>query len=371
LNEPTEGIPMKLKLAATTALAALAAFAVPARADLNVGDAAPKLEVKEFVKGEPIKALEKDNVYVVEFWATWCGPCRATIPHLTELQKKHKDVKFIGVSVWEQDQEGVVPFVKEMGDKMEYRVAMDSIPEGKDADDGAMATNWMKAADQGGIPTAFIVNKDLKVVWIGHPAEIDEPLEKVVEGKFDVATAVAEAKKAKEEQAKLAKIQGKLQEAIQSEDPKKILAAIDEVVKEVPSIEPRLAALKFNALIQTGDDDAALAAGKKLLEGEAGENASALNFIAWTIVDPDNKVKPGPKLLAFALETAQKGDKLEDGKSPFLADTLGRAYFASGDVAKAVETQKRAVELAKGTELEDDDSIKDRLEEYQKAAAGK
>src|SRR5690349_21602113 len=105
------------KLVATTALALLAGLATPAaRADvLGIGDAAPKLEVKEFVKGEPIKALEPGSVYVVEFWATWCGPCRATIPHLTELQKKHGDVKFIGVSVWEQDQAAVKPFVKEMG----------------------------------------------------------------------------------------------------------------------------------------------------------------------------------------------------------------------------------------------------------------
>ncbi|WP_337177774.1 TlpA disulfide reductase family protein [Paludisphaera sp.] len=362
---------MKLKLAATTALAALAAFAVPARADLTVGDAAPKLEVKEFIKGEPIKALEPGSIYVVEFWATWCGPCRATIPHLSELQKKHKDVKFIGVSVWEQDQEAIAPFVKEMGDKMDYRVAVDSIPEGKEADDGAMATNWMKAAGQNGIPAAFIVNQDLKVVWIGHPAEIDEPLEKVVSGDWDLATAVAEAKKAKEEQEKLTKIQGKLQKALQSEDPKQILEVIAEVAKEVPSIEPRLAPMKFGALVQTGAEDEALATGKKLLEGEAGENPGALNFIAWAIVDPDNKAKPGAKLVAFALESAKKGDELEDGKSPFLADTLARAYFVSGDIAKAVETQQRAVDLAKGTELEDDDTLKDRLEEYKKAAAGK
>lgn len=362
---------MKFKFAATTALAALAALAAPARADLNVGDAAPKLEVKEFIKGEPIKALEAGDTYVVEFWATWCGPCRATIPHLTDLQKKHKDVKFIGVSVWEQDQDLVEPFVKEMGDKMDYRVARDSIAEGKEADDGAMATNWMKAAGQNGIPAAFIVNKDLKIVWIGHPGEIDEPLEKVVNGSWDLETAVAEAKKAKEAQAKMAKLQAKLQSAMQSEDPKKVLAAIDEIAKEVPDVEERLSGLKFGALVQAGEEDKALALGKELLEGEAGENASALNFVAWAIVDPENKVKPGPKLLAFALETAKRGDEQEKGKSPFLADTLARSYFVSGDVAKAVETQKRALELAKGTDLEEDGSLKERLEEYEKAAAAK
>src|SRR5947207_6844570 len=103
------------------ALAVLARTTAAARADeLSVGDPAPKLEVKEFVKGDPVKSLEKGKVYVVEFWATWCGPCRATIPHLTELQKKHKDVTFIGVSVFERERDAakVKPFVAEMGEKM-------------------------------------------------------------------------------------------------------------------------------------------------------------------------------------------------------------------------------------------------------------
>src|SRR5437868_2205978 len=99
-------------------LAVLAGWVAGASADapLGVGDPAPKLEVKEFVKGEPVVRLEKGKTYVVEFWATWCGPCRATIPHLTELQKKYKDITFIGVSVWEREPGAVKPFVAEMGD---------------------------------------------------------------------------------------------------------------------------------------------------------------------------------------------------------------------------------------------------------------
>src|SRR5437588_12539911 len=82
---------MRRVLAAGLALV-LAAPAARADGTLSVGDPAPKLQVKEFVKGDPVKELEKGKVYVVEFWATWCGPCRATIPHLTELAKEHKDV---------------------------------------------------------------------------------------------------------------------------------------------------------------------------------------------------------------------------------------------------------------------------------------
>ncbi len=172
------------------------AVALPADAQsLSIGDPAPKLEVKSFVKGEPVTKFEPGKVYVVEFWATWCGPCKASIPHLTELQKKNPGVSFIGVSVLEQQPEGVKPFVDEMGDKMAYRVAMDAVDEKAEGDQGAMARNWLKAAGQNGIPSAFVVNGGGKIAWIGHPMEMDKPLQKIVSGAWDLKAAREELRK--------------------------------------------------------------------------------------------------------------------------------------------------------------------------------
>ena len=55
----------------------------------QIGCIAPKLEGLEWVKGDPVR-MQKGSIYVVEFWATWCGPCIRGIPHLTELQQKYK-----------------------------------------------------------------------------------------------------------------------------------------------------------------------------------------------------------------------------------------------------------------------------------------
>ena len=173
-----------------TILAAVAACLISAgtRADevLNIGDPAPKLAVSSWVKGEKVDGFEPGKTYVVEFWATWCGPCRVSIPHLTEQAHKYKDkgVRFIGVDIWENDTSLVKPFVTEMGDKMDYSVALDTIPAAGKPMDGAMAKTWMSAAEEHGIPTAFII-RDGKIAWIGHPIEMDQPLAKVLDGTWD------------------------------------------------------------------------------------------------------------------------------------------------------------------------------------------
>lgn len=191
-----------------------------ARAELAVGDAAPTLKVAKWVKGKPV-SLAKGKVHVVEFWATWCGPCKTSIPHLTELAKKFQGkADFTGVSVWEsnprapltmpQITEKVNKFVTAMGPKMDYSVAIDDLPE-----KGTMATGWMAASGSDGIPTAFIVDKAGKVAWIGHPMKMEEPLAKIVEGKWDIAAEKQRAAEAKvvaeKEEAQQKEIMGKLQ----------------------------------------------------------------------------------------------------------------------------------------------------------------
>jgi thiol-disulfide isomerase/thioredoxin len=359
---------MRSRFVAVAAAWLMIAAAAVRGEGLSVGDAAPKLAVKEFVKGEKVDKFAKGKIYVVEFWATWCGPCRVTIPHLTELQKKHKAVTFIGVSVFERQPEKVKPFVEEMGDKMDYRVAMDDVPAMGTANDGFMAKNWMIAAGQGGIPTAFIINGDGLINWIGHPAQMDEPLAKIIDGKYDVKVAATEYKKAKAQQAKLQELQIAVGKAMQAKDNKAVLEILDKAIADDVGLETLIGGFKFTTMAkETGTENKLLEYGKHLVTEVYKDNAQQLNNVAWTIVDPQLKKKSEAKMVKLALQAAQRADELQKGKDGAIADTLARAYFLSGDAAKALETQERAVKLTEGTPAGDDPSIKERLEEYKKA----
>jgi thiol-disulfide isomerase/thioredoxin len=352
--------------AAIVATTALAAPAVVRAQTLGIGDPAPALTVKEFVKGKPV-SIEKGKLYVVEFWATWCGPCKVSIPHLTELAKQNKNVTFVGVSVWEQDQGLVKPFVTQMGPKMDYCVATDVVPAGGKGNEGTMAKTWMTASGQNGIPTAFIIDKDSKIAWIGHPMAMEKPLADISAGKWDITAAAAKYKAEKASEMKLQALGPKMQAAMKESGPKGAVSVIDAAVAEDASLEAPTAMTKFVMLYRSGDAAGAATYGTRIVETVSKDSASDLNELAWFIVDPASKTKPSAEVLKVAVMAAEKADKLSGGKDGAIADTLALAYFDSGDAKKALATQERALKLS-GAEA--DESMKQRLAQY-KAAAGK
>jgi thiol-disulfide isomerase/thioredoxin len=334
---------------------------------LSVGDNAPAIEVSKWAKGDKIDRLEADRTYVVEFWATWCGPCRTSIPHLTELQKKYKDkgIQFLGVSVWEQDQSKVAPFVKDMGDKMDYSVALDDVPDGVKGGKGKMAESWMTASGSNGIPTAFIVTKG-KVAWIGHPMQMDAPLAKVVSGNYDLAKAASEYREEKATEQKMMTVLDKLRSLGRNASDKERLAVFDAAIAETPSLEKALGLQKYLLMSQTGDE-AASTYGAKLVDGVLKDEAEALNQLAWAIVDPASKREASRRDYKLARKAAIRADELTHGENGPILDTLAIALFETGDTAKALEAQEKAVKLMGDS----DAGVKERLEKYRKAVGEK
>jgi len=174
------------------------AHATPERTiTLNIGDSAPRLKPKTWLKGAPVLQYKPGRVYVVDFWATWCPPCITGIPHLNALQKQYADrltvvamnVERLG-GLHAQDSAPVFEFMGKKGREMQYDVALD------DPETEPVYRTWMSAAGLIGVPTVFIVNQEGKIAWVGttmvkQSYSFDEALSDTLVGKTDLTRSRA------------------------------------------------------------------------------------------------------------------------------------------------------------------------------------
>jgi thiol-disulfide isomerase/thioredoxin len=327
-------------------LAVLVAVVAPAQiktdnppASLKVGDPAPALKVDKWNQGEAVPKFERGQVYVVEFWATWCGPCIAFMPDLAELQRRYRDrgVTCIGFTARDllgapgNTEEKVAAFVKRRGPKLAYRFAY--------ADDPAAADAWLKAAGRSAIPCVFVVDKAGRVAYIGDPTYLELVLPLVLTG-----DARAEAVG-----AKMARIQEEFLAVNKSlfPDHRAGLKALKEFEANYPALTNNRygVRIKLSLLPKVGE----VAEAKKVAQAVIARATKEGNPSALMQVSALLRLgagKESKELLAVAVKAAEAAVRVAGDREARALIELAATYHQAGDSERAGEFARRAVAAA-------------------------
>jgi thiol-disulfide isomerase/thioredoxin len=383
----------------------------PSAATLTIGSPAPALDIEHWLsdgggKFPKVTEFAPGKVYVVEFWATWCGQCVASMPHLAETQATYAEKGVQIVSVSDEPLETVTMFLGKPVRGAEGSAAGDGSSEEATTyaqltsayclttdPDESVKKAYMDAAAQGGIPTAFLVGKTGQIEWIGHPMAMDEPLAQVVADAWDRDAFAAEFVRSQQRDRLRMELMQIVGLALREENPdmEKVKAALLEARRQAGDDEELLTwlnTLEMRVLTQPAmtldlngrheEADAEWAKAFSQLQGQAGRLARAqrltallragehvrsvatlaeltgdaeaepqlLNALAWQIYELASQgPQLAPELVSSALDAAETAARAAPDDASTL-DTLAHLLHLSGQLDRAVEVQQKAAASA-------------------------
>ncbi|MCK1713848.1 MULTISPECIES: TlpA disulfide reductase family protein [unclassified Bradyrhizobium] len=213
---------------------------------LRVGSPAPSIKVEDWLRGQPVTTFEPGKVYIIEFWATWCGPCIASMQNLVILQSKYRSsgVEVVGIAAHEQAstadeaRASLDAWLTKSLPNLNFAIAFDY--------SGEMNKLWMDPSFSVGIPSSFVIDRDGRFAFIGHPTQLDNALPKVLNGSWAVsdeakaldAERITKGRRRKRElsrkRAVVEPIFARLEAAMNSKDWAAALSGVEEALAAMP-----------------------------------------------------------------------------------------------------------------------------------------
>jgi len=285
----------------------------------------------DWIQGSAPEAWEEDKVYVIECWATWCGPCIAAIPHLNGLHGKYseKGLRVVGMNVWEEGREKVATFVKQQAGKMSYPVAYTG-------PDSAFERDWLKAAAVRGIPNAFVV-KNGKLLFATHPMQLkDGVIEGLLAGGKTGEETVAGILGKKETDTRTSSLLNAFREAKRAGDHEAMTAAIEDLKKLDPGAS-FLTQMKLDRAVASEDWEGAGALIDEIANTPGADQIlGSLAFLCDR--NPESMPDEVKKTIAARLADAVNGSEV----NATLLVVLSRLQWTTGDKDAALATAKSA-----------------------------
>ncbi|MEM1227101.1 MAG: TlpA disulfide reductase family protein [Planctomycetota bacterium] len=361
---------MRFLLPAFTLTAFLAAsLSTNTQADvsLGIGSKAPALDIEHYVSdgegyfGEVTK-FEEGKVYMVEFWATWCGPCIQSMPHLVELQNQYRGEGFQVVSISDESLEEVETLLekdypdpdvgKTFGELTSaYTLTVDT--------DGSVSEDYMLAAGRNGIPAAFLVGKTGLVEWIGHPMSADEPLAMIMSDSWDREAFKEQMRREELIQTARQKINqlagtGQFDDAIKVVDM--TIAEFKDATDPVTlGLIERLKNLRYNLRLDSGDlSDDVLQFFRDQLASIEGKPIEIIQFAYGMISSMQQGTEIGPLTedTLTALKGAAQAENVDPQIKPLAYVLMAQLHAANQAFDEAIAAQEKAVETSSGVQQE-------------------
>ncbi|MEM8756387.1 MAG: redoxin family protein [Planctomycetota bacterium] len=308
---------------------------------LSVGDVAPPLSADQWFQGQARDAVRSGRVTVVDFWATWCGPCIQAMPHLSELAETHGDdgLDVVAVSIDSgPDPAGLVErFLSTRSDITRFEVMLADAP---------MRQRWFEAAGMTSIPTTMVVDQSGVLAWIGHPLEgdgrgglmLDRVALGLLDGSYDPSEAV-NRERARAADAELAVMNA----AWQSNDLDAALGSIDRLLAIDAAEYSDLALRKAEILLYElrRSEEAVEFIRQETGTRYASDSLMRQSFAALLSGTAD----PGEDGRALAVELAAGVAAESDGQDRAALLVLAEAHFAAGNTEEAIATMRALMRI--------------------------